>query len=178
MNATLEHGTATPDTDTRQTLELDSKSGKKILRTIVNDYEQWRGYAADSTDWKLELKRTIPGKIGHPDVVVRIQTDLELKPRGERDCRSESGGESFSVLVPECRRIWLDDFYLPTVCQLILDGWQIEARYTHGSLNTDRAGISYQQLNAYRRPNYCRNVIISQTTFINGRRLTSGAMED
>ncbi len=177
MNATLEHGTATPETTTRQTVELDSKDGKKILRQIVKDSEDWRGLANDSTGWNLELTRTIRGAIGEPDITVRIQTDLNLKPHGNLEYTNTHNGETYRVTVPACRRIWLDAFYLSTACQLLLDGWQIDAKYSHGSLNTDRHGISYHILSAYKRPNYYRNVTISQTVFINGRQMTSGGME-
>lgn len=177
MNATLEHGTATPETDTRQTLELDSKAGKKILRTIVKDAEQWRGIANASTQWRLELTRTIPGAIGEPDVKVRIVTDLELKPRGEREISQEINGKTYSIRIPECRRIWLDSYYLPTFFQLLLDGWRIGAEYTYGSQNTIMNGLGYMVLFAYRPDSYYRRATISQTEFLNGKQLSCGGME-
>ena len=158
---------------TSQTVAIDSAPGRKLLRQIVKDPDEWTANASESTDWLLVLTRTVAGELGEPDAVVTVKTDLSLKPRGKVGQVDDCSGDGTSVFVPAITRIHLSHFDLPDVCQLLLDGWRIGSTTSVGSYNTSKLGLAYQQLFAYRR-HYHSGPTISETTYQNGKQLTCG----
>lgn len=162
---------------TRQTVCLSSADGRKLLRGIVRNPDQWKGRADDSTGWNLAFIRTIPGDVGEPDSIVTVYTDCNLKPYGERTKTETIDGRSVAVTVPECRYLSFRQYDLPLVCRLLLDSWFLRCRYVFGSLNTHALGIGYFAVTACPdKSNQYQCVTVSETTFQNGRQLTSGAM--
>lgn len=167
--------TATLERHTCQSITADSKEGKTLLRRIAKNSDGWTGRADHSTNWRLVLTRTIPGEIGEPDRTVSVLTDIDLTPRRNHSTDWD-GDTKLEITIPDPRRVWLR-YELSTVCHFIADGWSLDAHSTLGSLNTSRLGIGFWKLTARHPSNYGIRVEISETTYQNGRQLTSGAIE-
>lgn len=168
----------TIETSTRQTVAIDSQDGRKLLRGIMRNPDQWRGRADDSTGWNLHFVRTIPGDVGEPDTTVTVATDCQLKPFGKTETTETIDGQTVTVRIPECKRIHFDRYHIAMVCRLLADRWTLDARYSFGSLNTSALGIGYHSITAHPdKSNHYQYVTVDTTTFQHGRKLTSGAMD-
>jgi hypothetical protein len=102
-------------------LDLTSRHGRRILKTIASGREDWRIVILPRNGWRVSLVRSTGG-VGEAEIVTSEKVSIERPFRGEYD-------------IPEvqCVGAWLIGSDAATAARLLLDGWRLRVRHHHGS---------------------------------------------
>jgi hypothetical protein len=169
-------------TVTNQTVSINSKEGKSLLRKIVRHPlaafrdGEWHLRANDATEWHVEFWRRVPGEIGEPDRTVTVSTDAVVCLEG-RTGSVKPFDDAAVVTVPQCRYVHLWGSDCATAARLLLDGWRLVACHSSGSTSSSLHGLAFIRLQAEKRDthHWATVGIGTETVFVNGTRVIVGA---
>lgn len=172
-------------TVTLQRVELDTKEGKRFLRRVIRENEElrcnemWSVDACPAQGWKLRFYRTVKGDIGDPDREVEVMTDETVGIPRESECGEVKAFEdSQPVIIPHPTRLWLNMSPVSTLAEHLAKGGKVRIEASAGSTTSSCSGLAFLTLDLTSRCKTGRTscVTLSQTVFINGRTVCSGAV--
>lgn len=138
---------------TIQHVQHESKEGKALLRRVIRNClsydEQWEVCADESTGWKLKFCRTVKGKVGDPDSVVEVQTDIAVGyTSSSRFGMVKSFYDASEVYVPRIRRLYVRGSDAAMIATFVLNGSALNMKASAGSTSSSRLGLAFYRLMA------------------------------
>ena len=167
-------------TDTRQSIELDSKPGKAFLRRVIKGNidgdEDWCLRADADSEWQIRFTRTIRGENGDPDVYVTVNTDSKVRPQ-RKSGPSRSFSDSDEVIIPLAKSLCLTSGTQTAVAaKMLLAGSTLDIEDSSGSTSSSKYGLAFLSLRATVPGCRWGSVTLDDSTFINGRQIIAGSI--
>jgi len=161
--------------DTYQSVEIESKEGKRFLRQVIRDCD-WRERASAGTDWRVEVSRTIKGATGQPDTTVTVRTDAVVGKSGKLGLvQAFSDSKPVQVVAPSAMFCWNTESAV--LAKMLLDGSRLTICASSGSTHSSQLGLAFYRLEATISGCAYGSVVVGcETVSKDGQTIISGAV--